>query len=59
MLRDEGVAYARALEAAGVAVTLRDFEDMAHGFIRWGGVVDRTRELIADLGAFARATLRA
>ena len=49
----------RALEAAGVPVTLRDFEDMAHGFIRWGGVVDRTRELIADLGAFARETLRA
>ena len=59
VLHDEGVAYARALEAAGVPVTLRDFADMAHGFIRWGGVVDRTRELVADLGAFARATLRA
>ena len=59
VLHDEGIAYARALEAAGVAVTLRDFADMAHGFIRWGGVVDRTRELVADLGAFARATLRA
>jgi len=59
VLHDEGVAYARALEAAGVPVTLRDFADMAHGFIRWGGVVDRTRELVADLGAFARETLRA
>jgi acetyl esterase len=58
VLHDEGIAYARALEAAGVAVTLRDFEDMAHGFIRWGGVIDRTRELISDLGAFAREALR-
>ena len=59
VLHDEGIAYARALEAAGVPVTLRDFEDMAHGFIRWGGVVDRTRELIGELGAFARDALRA
>jgi acetyl esterase/lipase len=59
VLRDEGVAYARALEAAGVAVTLREFEDMTHGFIRWGGVVDRSHELHAELGAFARAALRA
>ena len=59
VLRDEGVAYARALEAAGVAVTLREFEDMSHGFIRWGGVVDRTRELHDELGAYARAALRA
>ena len=59
VLHDEGIAYARALEAAGVPVTLRDFEDMAHGFIRWGGVVDRTRELIGELGAYARKALRA
>jgi acetyl esterase/lipase len=59
VLHDEGVAYARALEAAGVPVTLRDFEDMAHGFIRWGGVVDRTHELVADLGEHARTALRA
>jgi acetyl esterase len=58
VLHDEGVAYARALEAAGVPVTLRDFEDMAHGFIRWGGAVDRTRELIAELGEHARRALR-
>ncbi len=59
VLHDEGIAYARALEAAGVPVTLRDFEDMAHGFIRWGGVVDRTHELVADLGEHARTALRA
>jgi acetyl esterase/lipase len=59
VLRDDGVAYARALETAGVDVTLRQFEDMSHGFLRWGGVVDRARDLIADLGAHARDALRA
>jgi acetyl esterase len=59
VLRDEGLAYARALEAAGVEVTLREYEDMSHGFIRWGGVVDRARELHGELGAYARAALRA
>jgi acetyl esterase len=59
VLRDEGVAYAEALEAAGVPVTLRRYDDMTHGFIRWGGVVDRTRELIGELGDHARAALRA
>jgi acetyl esterase len=59
VLRDEGVAYAQALEAAGVPVLLRRFDDMTHGFLRWGGVVDRTRELVADLGDRARAALRA
>jgi acetyl esterase len=58
VLRDEGVAYAEALRAAGVPVTLRRYEDMAHGFIRWGGVVDRAGVLIGDLGAHARAALR-
>ena len=58
VLRDEGVAYARALEAAGVAVTLREFADMTHGFLRWNGVVDRTRELLDDLGGYTRAAVR-
>jgi acetyl esterase len=59
VLRDEGVAYAEALEAAGVRVALRRYDDMPHGFIRWGGVVDRTHELIGELGEQARAALRA
>jgi hypothetical protein len=42
-----------------VPVTLRRYDDMPHGFIRWGGVVDRTHELIAELGEHARAALRA
>jgi len=59
VLRDDGIAYAAALERAGVPVTLRRYEDMPHGFLRWGGVVDRARELIAELGDHARSALRA
>jgi hypothetical protein len=32
---------------------------MVHGFLRWGGVVDRTGELIAELGGAARRMLAA
>jgi acetyl esterase len=56
-LRDDGVRYAEALRAAGIAVELRVYDDMVHGFLRWGGVVDRTGELIGELGAAARAML--
>jgi acetyl esterase len=54
-LHDEGVAYAQALQAAGTQATLLDYEDMPHGFLRWGGRIDRARELIAELGGFVRA----
>jgi acetyl esterase len=54
VLRDEGRAYAAALTAAGVEAELLEFADMAHGFLRWGGVVDRARELVAEMGRFVR-----
>ena len=59
VLRDEGIDYARALERAGVDVVVTTYEDMSHGFLRWGGAVDRARELVAELGLHARARLRA
>jgi acetyl esterase len=56
-LRDEGLRYVERLREAGVPVRLDRYDDMAHGFIRWGGVVDRARELIAALGGFAREAI--
>ena len=57
VLRDEGIAYAEGLTAAGVPAELVDFPDMVHGFLRWGGAVDRAGELIALLGEHARSAL--
>ena len=57
-LRDDGLRYAAALRAGGVAVQQEVFADMVHGFLRWGGVVDRTHELIRWLGDAARSALR-
>ena len=58
VLRDDGLRYAEALRAAGVEVTLERYDDMVHSFLRWGGVVDRARELVEALGEYTRATLR-
>ncbi|HEU4976753.1 MAG TPA: alpha/beta hydrolase [Baekduia sp.] len=54
-LRDDGLRYAAALRDSGVPVEATCFDDMTHGFLRWGGVVDRTRELLDWLGGAARA----
>ncbi len=52
-LRDDGVRYARRLDAAGVETTHRNYDDAIHGFF---GMVsdpdlDRAREAIADAAA--------
>lgn len=57
LVRDDGLRYAALLRAAAVPVQERTFDDMVHGFLRWGGVVERTRELIDWLGGAARAAL--
>jgi acetyl esterase len=59
VLRDDGLRYAEALRAAGVEVTLERYDDMVHSFLRWGGVVDRARELVEALGEYTRTALAA
>ena len=58
VLRDDGLRYAEALRAAGVDVTLERYDDMVHSFLRWGGVVERARELIEALAEYARVSIR-
>ncbi|HWA38788.1 MAG TPA: alpha/beta hydrolase fold domain-containing protein, partial [Burkholderiales bacterium] len=59
-LRDEGNEYAARLKAEGVAVTLRQYDDMVHGFVLFGGVVDAANEAVRECcaalrGAFGQA----
>jgi acetyl esterase len=56
-LRDEGLAYARRLNEAGVAVQVEHFESSMHGFISLGGLIGpesglRALRLVAE--AFRR-----
>jgi acetyl esterase len=60
-LLDEGRAYAERLQAAGVPVEYREYADMVHGFILFGGVLDTANAAVAHCcaalrGAFQKAT---
>jgi acetyl esterase len=54
-LLDEGRAYAEKLSTAGVAVEYREYADMIHGFILFGGVVDTANAAVAECCARLRA----
>lgn len=47
LLRDEGEAFAKRLQAAGVDTTLVRYADMNHGFMSLVGMVDRSDEALA------------
>jgi acetyl esterase len=57
VLRDEGEAYAHALEAAGVPVTLRRYDGAVHGFFRWLARSRLSRDAVAEVGGALRAAL--
>lgn len=47
-LRDEGIAYAEALKAAGNSVTLAEFPGQIHGFCSMGGVIAAGRTALEE-----------
>jgi acetyl esterase len=57
VLRDEGEAYAGALEQAGVPVTLRRWPGTIHGFIRWQAISQPSRDALSELARVLRAAL--
>jgi acetyl esterase len=52
-LRDEGRGYAAALAGAGVPVCTRHEPTMVHGFCSLTGSLERAREVIGEVGAWA------
>jgi acetyl esterase len=56
-LRDQGPAYAAALQAAGVPVTVINYVDAVHGYISVPGIVPAARQALADAAGALRAAL--
>jgi acetyl esterase len=56
-LRDEGEAYAQRLAEAGVAVAVKRYDGMIHGFIRRPHQLDQARIALDDVAAALRARL--
>ncbi len=56
-LRDDGRLYADKLRADGVKVTYTNYDGMIHGFYWMQAVVDRARDLHADIAREVRAAL--
>ena len=52
---DEGQAYARRLEAAGVPTEYRCHESMIHGFVSITGLIENAEAGLADAAAALRA----
>lgn len=53
--RDEGEAYARRLQEAGVPVKSRRYDGMIHGFFQMAGVLDQGKKVIEETAESLRA----
>lgn len=58
-LRDEGVAYASALQTAGSDAVLIEYAGLAHGFINMSGAVEAARLAVAQVANAWRHALAA
>jgi acetyl esterase len=56
-LRDQGEAYGRRLQSAGVSVLMRRYEGMIHPFFSLGSIVDGANVLMADCASALRQSL--
>ncbi|MDP6690632.1 MAG: alpha/beta hydrolase [Alphaproteobacteria bacterium] len=56
-LRDEGIAYAEALSAAGVATKLVNYEGAVHAFMQYYGASAACREAVEHCGAVLKKAL--
>jgi acetyl esterase len=58
-LRDEGIAYAERLRAAGAPVTHRHHEDMFHDFFSFVNLIDAGNEAVERVGTEIRTMVAA
>jgi acetyl esterase len=56
-LRDEGEAYAKRLEEAGVPVTSTRYDGQIHGFFTMTGILDGARHAVAEASAALKVAL--
>jgi acetyl esterase len=57
-LRDEGEAYAKRLQQAGVKVKLTRYDGMVHGFIRMTSRLDKARLALDEVAETLRSILK-
>jgi len=57
-LRDEGEAYGKRLQEAGVKVTLSRYPGMIHGFIRMNARLDKAKEALDEVAGRLRGVFR-
>jgi len=58
-LCDEGEAYSRRLQQAGVPVQLRHVPDQIHGFLTMGKIIQAAQPALDDIAAALRAAWEA
>ena len=56
-LRDDGLAYVKVLDQAGVSVTHHHYDDVFHAFFTLPNLIERGNEAIAKVGADIRSVV--